>query len=415
MRMSRSLHSITSSRNHRGAMTRTWLGTAILLLSASILAACSGSGGSAGADATDRGDGPVRIGLATAQTGALAPFDVPVVQGFKLGIEQLNAQGPTRYELVEKNVRSDAAQTAIAAQELIDAGVDLLVLPCDADLAIAAAALAAEAKVPAFSTCSSSPTLAASGQGWLFGNMPTDNAQATASAMWARDQGYANAVIVQSPDTQYTTLPLYFADVFAKLGGKVVGDVVYKTGQQNFAAEISRIKALVPAPDVIMTAAYEPDFPAFVRQLRAAGVQAQVIGSDGIDTPTILGLGSAVEGLVYTTAGVPEPGSAHETFLGAFRSRYNRDSDTVFDAVGYDLAQVVAAAVAATGGRPTPETLREAIADVEGVAGATSPITYRGTDGMPRRQIALVRIEQGQRHLVERLQPPADLVPAPRF
>lgn len=387
-----------------------------MAFAAGALALLSACGPRQAADA-DAGDGTVRIGLATAQTGTLAPFDGPVVQGFKLGIEQLNEAGSVKYQLIEKNVRSDAAQTAIAAQELIDAGVSLLILPCDADLAIAAASLAADAQVPAFSTCSSSPTLAASGQGWLFANMPGDNAQATASAIWAWRQGYRNAVIVQSPDTQYTTLPQYFADVFTRLGGKVVGDVVYKTGQQNFAAEISRIKALKPAPDVIMTAAYEPDFPAFVRQLRAAGVAAQVIGSDGIDTPTILGLGEAVEGLVYTTGGFPEPDSAYAHFLQAFEQRYGRRSDTVFDAIGYDLSRVIAAALAGAGAgeRPTPAALRDAIADLADVAGITSTITYRGTDGMPRREISLVRIEGGQRHLVERLLPPADQIPPPRF
>ncbi|MHC9086044.1 ABC transporter substrate-binding protein [Luteimonas sp. RIT-PG2_3] len=360
-------------------------------------------------------DGSVRIGVATAQTGTLAPFDVPVMRGLRLGIEQLNAAGPTQYVLVEKNVRSDAAQTAIAAQELIDDHVDLLILPCDQDLAIAAAALAADAEVPAFSTCASSPTLAPSGQGWLFGNVPADNMQATASATWAHAQGFRNAAIVQSPDTQYTTLPLYFAQVFKQLGGNVVGDIVYKTGQQNFAAEISRIKALTPAPDVIMTAAYEPDFPAFIRQLRAAGVTAQVIGSDGIDTPTILGLGAAAEGVVYTTAGFAGDDPAYAGFLQQFEQRYGAPSDTVFDAVGYDLSRVIAAAVAAAGPQATPKALRDAIASLSNVKGITSPITYLGTDGMPQREVALVRIGASGRSLVAHLQPDPALVPPPRF
>ncbi len=357
----------------------------------------------------------VRIGLATAQTGALAPFDGPVVRGFKLRIEQLNRRGPTHYVLIEKNVRSDAAQTAIAAQELIDEGVSVLVLPCDADLAIAASSLAMEAKVPAFSTCSSTPTLPATAEGWLFSNAPGDNAQATASAQWAWDQGLRRAAIVQSPDSQYTTLPLYFAEVFGKLGGQVVGNIAYKAGQQNFSAEISRIKALDPAPEVIMTAAYEPDFPAFIRQLRAAGVTAQVIGSDGIDTPTVLGLGPAVDGVVYTTAGFAEPGDAYDRFLADYKARYGSASDTVFDAVGDDLAQVIDAAVRAAGPGSTSRQLRDAIANLADVPGATSPISYRGSDGMPIRQIALVRLDQGRRRLVGRVTPPAQLVPAPRF
>ena len=42
-------------------------------------------------------------------------------------------------------------------------------------------------------------------------------------------------------------------------------------GQPDFSAEVTNIKGLAEKPDLIMTAAYEPDFPAFIQQLRAAG------------------------------------------------------------------------------------------------------------------------------------------------
>ena len=252
------------------------------------------------------------IGVATAQTGGLAPYDGPVIEGLHLAVDEINAAGgiggTTEIVLSEKDVRSDAAQTSIAVQELIDEGVSVLITPCDADPSFAAAALAAEAQIPAFSTCASSPTLPLMGGDFMFANFPGDNVQATVSAEWAKDQGHEVAYILYSPDTQYTTLPLYFADVFKALEGSVAGEGTYSIGQQDFSAEVTKIKDLSPAPDVIMTAAYEPDFPAFIRQLRAAGVDAQVIGSDGIDSPTTFSLGEAAEGVVFTTAGHGNPG-----------------------------------------------------------------------------------------------------------
>ncbi len=360
----------------------------------------------------------LKIGLATAQTGGLAPYDVPVFEGFKIAVDEINQAGgiggKIKIELVLRDVRSDVAQTAVATQELVDAKVDVLVTPCDADPSFAASQIAQEAQVPAFSTCASSPTLPLMGGEYMFANFPGDNVQATVSASWAIDQGLKRAYLLYSPDTQYTTMPLYFGDVFAKLGGQVVGKDEYKMEQQNFSSEVAKIKALNPQPDVIMTSAYEPDFPAFIRQLRAAGIKTQVIGSDGIDSPTTFSLGETVEDLVFTTAGHALPGNALDAFNQKYKKVYGKESETVFNAIGYDLVKVIEAAVLACGCTDSKK-LRNAIAGLEKVQGATGSITYKGTNGMPLRQVALIRVKGGGRELLELKSPDGKLVPEARM
>ena len=360
----------------------------------------------------------LRIGMATAQTGGLAPYDAPVVEGIRIAVDEINAAGgiggETMIELVERDVRSDAAQTAIAVQELVDEGVSAIVLPCDADPSLAAAGIVADAQIPAISTCASSPTLPLIGGEYVFANFPGDNVQATVSATWAFENGMTSAYILYSPDSQYTTMPLYFADVIEALGGEVLGEDTYSIGQPDFSAIATRIAALSPQPDVVMTSAYEPDFPSFIRALRAAGVTAQVIGSDGIDSPTTFSLGDVAEGVVFTTAGHATEGSPLEAFNALYEETTGAPSETVFNAVGYDLIQVLEAAVLA-GGTTDPAALRDAIADLEGVQGATSLITYRGTDGMPVREVSLIRVAGGDRELVGQPAPRADLIPAPRM
>lgn len=360
----------------------------------------------------------LKVGLATAQTGALAPYDSPVVEGIHIAVDEINAGGgiggKVKIELIEKDVRSDVAQTSIAVQELVDEKVSVIVLPCDADPALAAAGIVSAAKVPAISTCASSPTLPLIGGEYVFANFPGDNVQATVSASWAYEQGLKNPFIIYSPDTQYTTMPLYFADVMKALGGTIAGEATYSLGQQDFSAIATQIAALSPAPDVIMTSAYEPDFPSLLKALRAAGVKAQVIGSDGIDSPTTFSLGEAAEGVVFTTAGHATPGSALETFNALYKAKTGKDSETVFNAVGYDLIKVLEAAVQA-GGSTEPQAMRDAIANLENVKGATSLITYKGTDGMPVRQVSLIRVKAGARELVGQPAPNAALIPAPRM
>ncbi len=358
------------------------------------------------------------IGVATAQTGGLAVYDGPVIEGFRIAIDEINAaggiNGNIKIKTIDKDVRSDAAQTSIAVQELVDEKVNVVILPCDADPAFAAAAIVNDAKVPAFSTCASSPTLPLMGGDYVFANFPGDNVQSTVSAKWAHDQGHRSAYLLYSPESQYTTLPLYFGDVMEKLGGKIVGKATYKLDQQDFSAEVTKIKSISPQPDVIMTAAYEPNFPAFIKQLRAAGVTSQVIGSDGIDSPTTFSLGKAAEGVVFTTAGHATPGSELEKFNALYKSKTGNDSETVFNAIGYDLVKVIEAAVIAAGSTDSVK-LRAAIANLENVRGATSLITYKGTQGMPVREVSLVRVKGGERELVGQPEPEADLIPAPRM
>ena len=140
-------------------------------------------------------------------------------------------------------------------------------------------------------------------------------------------------------------LPEYFATTFKNKGGEIVGEGTFSMGQQDFSAEVTKIKALKQQPDVIMTAAYEPDFPAFMRQLRGAGIKTPVLGSDGIDSPTTTGLGQLVDGVVFTTAGFASEGSPLAAFNVKYKAKFGQEPDTVYIANGYDLGKVIEAAV----------------------------------------------------------------------
>ena len=357
------------------------------------------------------------IGAATAQTGGLAPYDQPALAGLRMAIDELNAKGGLagkyKVNLIIKDTRSDTAQTATVAQELIDAGAKIMITPCDADPSISAGQLTQPLGIPTLTLCGSAPVLTGAVGDVMFGTYPADNVQATAVADFAISEGKKKVYLLTSPDSTYTAnLPEYFGTVFEKKGGSVVGRGTFTMGQPDFSAEITNIKGLAEQPDLIMTAAYEPDFPAFIQQLRAAGLTIPVYGADAIGTPTIKALGGLVDGVVYTAAGYAEPGSKLEAFNAAFTKFAGHAPESTYEVNGYEIGLILDAAVTAAGS-DDPKAIRDGIANLKDFEGITGKITFAGTDRMPLRPVALMRYEGGEQKHIQTLVPAAEDVPAP--
>ena len=358
------------------------------------------------------------IGAAISKTGWDAPYDSPVMDGFAVAADEINAKGGIagkyKIEVITRDNRSDNAQNAIVTQDLVDQGVNLLLATCDSSMVHATAQIIVTAKIPAISTCSSSPTLPMTGQGFIFANAVTDNVQGAAQAEYAYGQGYRNAYLLRSPDIEYTQMPLYFKEAFEKLGGKVIGESIYQLNQPDFSAEVTKIKAMSPQPDVIVTSAFEPDFPAFIRQLRGAGVKIPVVCGDGIDSPTTFALGDVVEGVVFTSSGFAAPGSPMAAYQDKYKAKYGKAPESIMDALGYDLAKIIEAAVTKADS-VDPQKIRDALADLTDVQGATAVISYKGGNGTPTRPVNVIRIVNNTRTLVTQKAPDPAIIPAPRL
>jgi branched-chain amino acid transport system substrate-binding protein len=394
------------NRSHHRRVTGALIAVAAGTL---LLAACGSSGSSdsaASSDAAPAGEAcTVKVGVATGQTGGLAYVDVPSLEGFDIWVDEVNAaggiDGKFPVETIVKDTRSDAAQSATVAAELLGEGISFLITPGDADPSIAAGQLAQEAQVPAMSWFGSSPVLPVAVGDFMFSNAFGDNAQARVLANYATQQGYTTAYTLGSPDSAYTSnLPRYFAEAFTSNGGTIVGEGTYTMGQPNFNVIADEIKALNPAPDVIMTPAYEPDFPTFLKAIRGAGINTPVLGTDGIDSPTTLGLGETAEGVVYTTAGVLANEGPMGEFFTKYNAKYGKDPEAIFAVTGYELGKVLDAAVT-NAQSCDPVAIKDAITNLEGVQGITGTIGFKGGDRMAIREIALIKVTGGERSLVE--------------
>jgi branched-chain amino acid transport system substrate-binding protein len=206
--------------------------------------------------------------------------------------------------------------------------------------------------------------------------------------------------------------PEYFGEVFENNGGKVVGESLFSLNQPDFSAIVTKIKSMDPQPDIVMTSAWEPDFPAFIKALRGAGVSSQVIGGDVLDTPTVRGLGDVVDGVIYASGGYADEGSKHAAFNEKYLAATGQEADNNYYVNGCDIAYMIKNAVE-TAGTTDPSAVRNALANTENAEGIMSNYTYAGTNRMPIREVVVAQIKDGKKIFIRRGTPDSAQVPAP--
>ena len=138
-----------------------------------------------------------------------------------------------------------------------------------------------------------------------------------------------------------------------------------------------------------------PDVGGLIRQLRAAGVDAWVLGSDGLDDPSLDAIGSDDPSILEKAAfGTPAPsqaGSAMEKFIKDCDSM-GYPVDGMFHALGADVKMEIAYAVEATGGTD-PVAIREALRSADSVS-------FKETSTHSLRAIPVIDFKDGVRVLL---------------
>lgn len=362
-------------------------------------------------------DETLTVGMPVAQTEFMALFDQALAGGFLLAVEEINAaggiDGRIMIEVIQKDTRSDAAQSLLLAQEMIDDGAEVLFISAGTADVFAAGPLISAAEKLAI-TASTNPSFQAVAGNYVKTLGPGDNQSAAGLAVFAREElGLDTAVIVVSPDDPFTANgPRYFAETFENKGGKIVGEASFNLFQQEFGNIVQQIKNMDPQPDAIMTYMFEPDFPIFAKQLRAAGISSKLLVADGIDTPSVVPLSETVDGIYHFTT-LPDGISDAPQFanlVGVIREAYGPEMNLdAFTAWGYTSAKLVEAAVIATGSTDA-EALNDWISNLEDYDSGTSKLTWKGIGSQPLADIHFVELRNGERVWISSMRvDPADI------
>ncbi len=376
--------------------------------------------GSSGPQATALKKGTIKVGYGNNLTGFLAAHDVLISNGAKLAVEQINKKGgiggKIKINLLLRDVQSRPDTSVQVARDLMKAKVNVLVLPCNTDFQIGMAAVANPKGQFMLSPCNADPTVARKyGNYWPVGM--AGNAQLAQLANYAKLRKYKKVYVLDAPQMLYVHLMAkYFKKAAPARGIQIVGsdDIPFgATGfPQDYSAIATKIKNNSGGAQAIMTGLFSPFVDFLARDLRRAGVNLPVIGTDGMDTQLNLTTGKdAVNGYGFTTFGFPDKGSATARFYAQFKGRFGASPDGTYPALGYDTIKVLEAAVIKAGGI-NGKLIQAALANGMTVNGALGPVRYGGSNRHnPTNIVAALQIKNGK--FVKVLKGVPKNVPAP--
>jgi branched-chain amino acid transport system substrate-binding protein len=394
------------------------MAVAVALLALGVFAAAGL--GSSGPQATALKKGTITVGYGNNLTGFLAAHDVLISNGAKLAVEQINKAGgiggKVKIKLILRDVKSRPDVSVQVARDLMKAKVRVLVLPCNTDFQVGMAAVANPRGQFMLSPCNADPTVGRKyGNYWPVGM--AGNAQLAQLANYAKLRKYRRVYVLDAPQMLYVHLMArYFKKAAPSRGIQIVGtdDIPFgATGfPQDYSAIATKIKNNSNGAQAIMTGLFSPFVDFLARDLRRAGVNLPVIGTDGMDTQLNLTTGKdAVNGYAFTAFGFPDKGSPTARFYAQFKGRFGGSPDGSYPALGYDTIKVLAAAVIKSGSLDG-KVIQAALANGMTIQGALGPVRYKGSNQHnPTNIVAALQIKGGK--FVKVLKGVPKNVPAP--
>jgi branched-chain amino acid transport system substrate-binding protein len=343
----------------------------------------------------------IKIGAPYNLTGNQASTDQPAFNGGKLKAKEINAAGGVlgkQLELIVYDCKSDPTVGASVASQLINqdkvlAGVGFT----DSDSVLAVGPIFQKAGVPFITPGATSPKLPEQIGNTTFLACFGDNVQAAAGAEFVMNKLKAkNVYLLRDNGSEYTTLlAKYFEAALTHGGGKIVLRDDYKTGDRSFTAQITKLKAFTPKPDVLFVSAQPDDIGLVIKQMRQAGVHQPIVGGDGYDTPLLVQVaGKAADDIYFSTHAYMADDStpAVKTFFGAYKANYGTVPENAFAALGYDGVGLMADAIKRAG-VSDPDKIREALSATHGYPGVTGTISFRPGIRVPDKTVTIIEVK----------------------
>ncbi|MEQ9639164.1 MAG: ABC transporter substrate-binding protein [Alphaproteobacteria bacterium] len=356
---------------------------------------------------------PIIIGAAIAQSGIAAPYDQDPSRAAEIAIEQINANGGVLgrpLKMIYADTKSDFAHGAVAGMEVLDQDADVVIVTGDYDFGGGAARAANSRGKIAIAPFAADPKFGVQGIGpYAFTFSTASITVGTVLAEFAWEQGWKTAYTLTQNTIQYDqSVTRSFRKRFAELGGTLLGEDSFAIDDASIAPQITRIKSLDTAPDVMLLSAFTPAGPTALRQIRAAGLDLPVVSAEDMDgdywleaVPNLSNFYFAAMASIFGD----DPREDVRAFIEAFKERHGAHPTTAHTITGYDAIMGVARAIeeaGSTDGAKIKAAL-ETFKDAPMLAGPTTftPELHINLD----RPLVIMNVTDGKHRFVEQRDP----------
>ena len=346
----------------------------------------------------------------TIKIGLIQPADhyVTFGQGVLLAQEQLNARGGVlgkSIEIIQRDNQTatdtfpDVDKTKALATELVETEeIVALIGPIYSSIAVQVGETIQGLERPTI--LGSAGTLANAAGDFLFLSVITNAFQGKVIAEFAADADELNAktaaTIQQDGDVYSTGHVAAFVARFEELGGKIIANEVYQSGDKSFSEQLKRIQDA--NPDVILLSSFAPEVPLLIKEARDMGIETPIVGGDTWDEPEkffgTLADNTPLEGIYQTTNFAPEmSGEEVQTFLNAYTEKFDTAPDGIASS-GYDAMLLIANAIEQAES-VDPVLVRNALLATEAFQGSTY-ISHYDENRHPVKSLAILTVRDGQ-------------------
>lgn len=332
------------------------LGTAVV--SAMMMAAsCSG-----------KKNDTIKIGGIAPLSGGVAVYGVECKNGIDLAVEEINAAGGINGQKIEficEDDEGDSAKSVNAYKKLVTKDrVKVIIGSLTSGCTMAITNLAQAQKVVQIAPAATAVAITDAGN-YVFRACYTDPFQGKIGGKFAYENlGTKKAAILYDIGNDYSVgLTDNFTAEYTSMGGSIVSKESYSTGDKDFNAQLTKIKAA--NPEVIYLPDYYGTVALIAKQLRAQGINVPIVGADGWDGLTDNAGDEVLNGYYSNHYSEDSSSAAVQTFVKSFKAKYNKAPNS-FAVLGYDCVYMLRDAIKASGSTDDSAKIRDALEATNG-------------------------------------------------
>ena len=337
----------------------------------------------------------IKIGFNAPLTGFAAADGNSALVGAQLAVEQVNAAGGINGDDIELVVYDDQASPKEAAplavkmttQDEVTAGIS----GSYSGSTRAAATIFQENSVPYISAYAVHPDITRAGD-YVFRTSFMGEVQGRAGAkLIGETMGLKRVALITLNNDFGKSLATGFKEKAADFGIEITGEYEYSIKDREFGPIVSKVKS--DDPDAIYASGYFFTAGPLVRQIRAAGIAAPVIGQEGYDSQKFIEIaGPDAEGVIITTSLDRDSSNPiTQAFIEGFEEKAGYPTDMV--AASAHTAVLVMAAALKKAGAGGGAALRDAIAE-SSVDASTGHISFNAL-GEVKKDVQIQVVKDG--------------------